>query len=146
VFLDAVNPGRTREERAKAVPPEERAKVLAPPTLPAIPAETPPGIRAEYEVIGAEMVNDYPEARSVRLPAGVPVAVVLAAPPGRLASLGDTIGMGANDLAGLALKSPKGLFVAAGHVGHMVHLGDPGLVVQLVEHVLKYAVTTPKAQ
>ena len=65
------------------------------------------GLRAEYELIGFEMVNDYPEARSLRLPTGVPVVAVLAAPPGRLPSLGDAIGLGANDLAGLALKSPK---------------------------------------
>ncbi len=146
VFLDALNPGPTREERAKAVPPEQRESVLAPPTLPPIPPDTPPGLRAEYEVIGFEMVNDYPEARSLRLPTGVPVVAVLAAPPGRLPSLGDAIGLGANDLAGLALKSPKGLFVAAGHVGHMVHRDDPRLVVQLVEHVLKYAATAPRAQ
>jgi pimeloyl-ACP methyl ester carboxylesterase len=143
VFLDAVNPGRTREERAKSVPPEEREKVLAPPTLPTIPPDTPPGLRAEYELILSEMVNDYPEARSLRLPTGVPVVVVRASPPGR--SLGN-IELDANELAGLALRSPKGLFVAAGHVGHMVHRDDPGLVVHLVEHVLRYAVTAPKAQ
>jgi pimeloyl-ACP methyl ester carboxylesterase len=143
VFLDAVNPGRTREERAKALPPEEREKVLAPPTLPTIPADTPPGLRAEYELIGSEMVNDYPEARSLRLPTGVPIVVVRASPPGR--SLG-AIDLGENELAGLALRSPKGLYIAAGHVGHMVHRDDPGLVVRLVEHVLKYAVTTPRLQ
>lgn len=107
VFLDAVNPGRTREERAKALPPEEREKVLAPPTLPPIPTDTPPGLRAEYELIGSEMVNDYPEARSLRLPTGVPTVVVRASPQGR--SLGDAIELGANELAGLALRSSKGL-------------------------------------
>jgi pimeloyl-ACP methyl ester carboxylesterase len=142
IFLDAVNPGRTREERARNLPPDEREKVLAPPTLPVIPPETPPGLRAEYELIGSEMVNDYPEARSLQLPAGIPIVVVRASPPGR--PLGDAFELDANELAGLALRSPKGLFVAAGHVGHLVHRDDPGLVVYLVEHVLKYAVTDPK--
>lgn len=66
VFLDAVNPGRTREDRAKGLPPEGREKELASPTLPPIPPDTPPGLRAEYELILSEMANDYPEARSLR--------------------------------------------------------------------------------
>jgi len=138
VFLDAVNPGRTREERAKDLPPAEREKVLAPPIMPAIPPDTPPGLRAEYELIVSEMGNDYPEARSLRPPTGVPIVVVRASPPGR--SLG-TIELDASELAGLALRSPKGLYIAAGHVGHWVHRDDPGLVVYLLQHVLKYAVT-----
>jgi pimeloyl-ACP methyl ester carboxylesterase len=145
IFLDALNPGMTRDERAKAAPPEERERLLAPPTLPEIPPDTPAGLRAEYEVVGSEMVNDYPEARSLRLPSGVPVVVVVAAPPGRIkGSGGVTALLGNNRLAELALTSPKGLFVAAGHVGHLVHRDDPSLVVRLVEHVLKYAPpTTP---
>jgi len=140
VFLDALNPGLTREERAKAAPPEERERLLTPPTLPEIPPDTPPGLRAEYEVVGSEMVNDYPEARSLRLPSGVPVVVVVAAPPGRIKGSGGVSALlGNNRLADLALTSPKGLFVAAGHVGHLVHRDDPALVVRLVEHVLKYA-------
>ena len=86
------------------------------------------------------MVNDYSEARSLRLPGGVPVAVVVAAPPGRIKNSDGVAGLlGNNRLAELALTSPKGLFVAAGHVGHLVHRDDPSLVVRLVEHVLKYA-------
>lgn len=144
IFLDALNPGMTRDERAKAAPPEERERLLAPPTLPEIPPDTPPGLRAEYEVVGSEMVNDYPDARSLRLPSGVPVVVVVAAPPGRIkGSGGVTALLGNNRLAELALTSPKGLFVAAGHVGHLVHRDDPSLVVRLVEHVLKYALPPP---
>jgi pimeloyl-ACP methyl ester carboxylesterase len=47
LLLDAVNPGLRREDSAKLVPPEQRAAVLAPPTMPAIPPDTPPGLRAE---------------------------------------------------------------------------------------------------
>ena len=143
IFLDAVNPGRTREERAKSAPPEEREEILAAPTLPPIPPDTPPGLRAEYQLILSEMGNDFPEARSLRLPTGVPVVVVRASPPGR--KLG-VIELDETELAGLALRSPKGLYLAAGHVGHLIHRDDPGLVVYLVEHVLRYAVTAPKAQ
>lgn len=145
IFLDALNPRMTREERSKAAPPEEREQVLAPPTLPEIPPDTPPGLRAEYEVVGSEMVNDYPEARSLRLPSGVPIAVVVAAPPGRIkGSGGVTRLLNNHHLAELALTSPKGLFVVAAHVGHLVHRDDPSLVVRLVEHVLKYASPPPK--
>jgi len=38
-----------------------------------------------------------------------------------------------------ALASPKGLFIAADHVGHMVHRDDPALVVRMIEHVLQNA-------
>jgi pimeloyl-ACP methyl ester carboxylesterase len=141
VFLDAISAlGPTRAEKAKMAPPEERDKILAPPTLPQIPADTPPGLRAEYEVVGSEMVNDYPEGRSLRIPGGVPIAVVLAAPPGRVKNSGGASAMLAEDpLAALALNSPKGLFVAAGHVGHLVHRDDPQLVRTLIEHVLTHA-------
>ena len=143
IFLDALDPGMTREERAKTVPAEERAKVLAPPTLPEIPPETPPGLRAEYEVVGSEMVKDYPEARTLRRPSGIPVVVVKAAPPGRIKASGGAkqilAGMADDALPELALTSPKGLLITAGHVGHMVHRDDPMLVVHLVQHVLKYA-------
>lgn len=91
------------------------------------------------------MVNDYPEARSLRLPSGVPIAVVVAAPPGRIkGSGGVTRLLNNHHLAELALTSPKGLFVVAAHVGHLVHRDDPSLVVRLVEHVLKYASPPPK--
>ena len=143
MFLDALNPGPTREERAKAAPPEERAKVLAPPTLPEIPPDTPPGLRAEYEVVGAEMTNDFPEARSLRLPSGIPVVVVVAAPPGRMKGRSAEDLLRNNRLMELALASPKGLFMAATHVGHMVHRDDPMLVVRLVEHLLKHAASAP---
>lgn len=147
VFLDALDPGMTRQERARTVPPEERERVLAPPQLPVIPSDTPAGLRAEYEVVGSEMVNDYPEARSLRLPNGVPIVVVLAAPPGRVKNAGGVLFLlRDNRLAELALTSPKGLFLAAGHVGHLVHRDDPALVVRLLEHVLKYANLSPSAK
>jgi pimeloyl-ACP methyl ester carboxylesterase len=143
VFLDAVNPGRTREDRARGLSADEQKKALAPPDLPPIPPETPPGLRAEYELVLSEMGNDFPEARTLRLPTGVPVVVVRASPPGHSLS---AIELDPNELAGVALRSPKGLFLAAGHVGHHVHRDDPDLVVQLVEHVLKFAVTSWKPQ
>ena len=140
VFLDALNPGTTREERAKGLPEEQRKEILAPPTLPAIPPDTPAGLRAEYEVVGSEMVNDYPEARSLRLPSGVPVAMIKAMPPGRLKSSGpDLLQRGENRLEELAVTSPKGLAIVATHVGHMVHRDDPGLVAWVIQHVVKHA-------
>ena len=138
VFLDAVNPGRTREEKAQGLPPEQRKEALAPPDVPAIPPDTPLGLRAEYELVLSEIVNDFPEARTMRLPGGVPIVVVRASPPGRVPS-DDVLDVGPSDLAGLALRSPKGLFIAAAHVGHNVQRDDPDLVVRLVEHVLKHA-------
>ncbi len=143
VFLDVTDFETTREEKAAAVSPADRAAVLAPPALPPIPPDTPPGLRAEFGVVASEMTNDFPEARSLRAPAGIPVAVVVATPPGRLQGLGGVmVRLQMKHQAEWALTSPKGLFVAADHVGHMVHRDDPGLVVRLIEHVLQNAEAT----
>jgi pimeloyl-ACP methyl ester carboxylesterase len=143
VFIDVTDFETTREEKAAAVQPADRATVLAPPTLPPIPPDTPAGLRAEFGVVGAEMTGDYREARSLRPPAGVPIAVVVATPPGRLEGLnGVMVRLQIQHQAEWALTSPKGLFVAADHVGHMVHRDDPALVARLVQHVLQNSATT----
>lgn len=140
LLLEAVNPGLRREDQAKLVPPEERAAVLAPPTMPPIPPNAPPGMRAEMELISSEMVNDYPEARSLSEPTGIPIVVVSAMPPNRLKSRGNRgFGIEPWEQAGLALMSPKGMFIVASHVGHMVHRDDPALVVQLIRHLIENA-------
>ena len=145
VLLDALNPGLKREEQAKLAPPEERAAILAPPTMPPIPPDTPPGMRAEMELVSSEMVNDYPEARSLSEPSGIPIVVVSAMPPNRLKGRGNRgFGVEPWEQAGLALRSPKGMFVVASHVGHMVHRDDPALVVHVIQHVIKNAARTSR--
>ena len=140
LLLDALNPGLRREDQAKLVPPEERAAVLAPPTMPPIPPNAPAGMRAEMELVSSEMVNDYPETRSLSEPSGIPIVVVSAMPPNRLKSRGNRgFGIEPWEQAGLALTSPKGMFVVASHVGHMVHRDDPALVVQLIRHLIENA-------
>ena len=140
LLLDAVNPGLSREEQAKLVPPEERAAVLAPPTMPPIPPGARPGMRAEIELISSEMVNDYPEARSLSDPRDIPIVVVSAMPPNRLKNRGNQgFGIDPWEQAGFALRSPKGMFVVASHVGHMVHRDDPELVVHLIRHLIQNA-------
>jgi pimeloyl-ACP methyl ester carboxylesterase len=137
VFLDVTDFETTSEEKAAAVPNSEREQVLRPPTIPPIPPDTPAGLRAEFEVVAAEMTDDYPEARSLRQTATVPIAVVVATPPGRLRGLGGAmVRLQIQHQAEWALTSPRGVFVTASHVGHMVHRDDPALVVQLIEHVL----------
>ena len=97
-------------------------------------------MRAEVELIGSEMVNDYPEARSLSEPSGIPIVVVSAMPPNRLKSRGNRgFGIEPWEQAGLALTSPKGMFVVASHVGHVVHRDDPVLVVQLIRHLIENA-------
>jgi pimeloyl-ACP methyl ester carboxylesterase len=136
LFLDVTDFETTNEERAAAVSPEDREKVTAPPTMPTIPANTPAGLRAEFQVLSSEMTGGYPEARSLRPVAGVPTVVVVATPPGRLEGLGGAmVRLQIKHQAEWALSSPKGLFVAASHVGHFVHRDDPGLVIRLLEHL-----------
>ena len=138
VFVDASDIETSRQEKAAVLSEADRAKVLAAPVLP--PFELTPGQRAEFEAIIAENVSDYAIARTLRLPPGVPVAVVISTSPERLAgSSGALLRLQMTKQADWALASSKGLFVAAGHVGHNVHRDDPGLVMRLIEHALNHS-------
>jgi pimeloyl-ACP methyl ester carboxylesterase len=139
VFIDASDMESSREEKAAILPESERAKTLAPPTFPPLPANVTPGQRAEFEEIMAETTADYATARTFRQPPGIPVAVVVSTPPGRLQGNGGAIlRLHIRRQSEWALTSSKGLFTTAGHVGHFVHRDDPGLVMHLIDHVLTH--------
>jgi pimeloyl-ACP methyl ester carboxylesterase len=91
VYIETMDAGTTRQELADALPPAERNEALKPPDVPTIPPDTPPGLRAEYENIQQNIRTEYAEARGLRPAGGVPVAVVIAAPPGRLEHPGDVL-------------------------------------------------------
>jgi pimeloyl-ACP methyl ester carboxylesterase len=91
VYVESVDFDETPEEKAAAFPAAERAKVLAPPVLSPVPPDTPPGLRAEIELIAREMLSNGADGRKLHQKAGVPVAVIIAAPPGRLTPPGDTM-------------------------------------------------------
>jgi pimeloyl-ACP methyl ester carboxylesterase len=138
VYLDVPDFESTREERAAALPPEDRARALAPPEFPPIPADTPPGLKAEYEAQLEEMRGDYPSARAWRQPAGIPAAVVITTRADRLRGNGGAmVRLQMKHQSEWTLSAPNGLFVLAGHTGHQVHRDDPALVVNLVAHVLR---------
>jgi pimeloyl-ACP methyl ester carboxylesterase len=140
VFIDA-NTGRgpTREEKAAVLPANERAAALEPPVLPRIPDEVSAGLRAEFEEIGREMMNDGRESRSLRPVSGIPVAVVVATPPGRLqGSAGPIVRLMIQSELEWVLTTPNGILVTANHVGHHVHKDDPSLVARLIKHVLDH--------
>ena len=113
-----------------------------------IPPDTPPGLRAEYEVVTDEMVNDYPEARALRTQFDVPTAVVVATPPGRLEGGigGALVRLQLARQAQWALGAPDGMFVTAGHMGHAVHRDDPELVLRLIAHAVERGTPEPAAQ
>jgi len=142
LFLDVTDFETTNEERAAAVSPADRARVTAPPTMPPIPPDTPAGLRAEMQVISSEMTREYPEARSLRPPTSIPTGVVVATPPGRLQGLvGVMVRLQIKHQLEWTTGSPKGMFLAASHVGHMVHHADPDLVVRLLERVARSSAT-----
>jgi pimeloyl-ACP methyl ester carboxylesterase len=140
IFVDAeteVTP--TREEKAAVLPPDQRAVALAPPTLPPFPPNTPAGLRAEFEEISREMVSDGAESRTLRRVSGIPIAVVIATPPSRMrGNSGAVTRLSIRHASEWALASPNGIFMAASHVGHFVHVDDPTLVAGLVKHVLDH--------
>ena len=122
VYLDVPDFESTREEKAAALP------------------DTPPGLRAAFEQLMKETRDEYPTARSFRQPLGIPAAVVVTTRADRLEGNGGPIvRLHIKKQAEWALGSTNGLFVLAGHSGHQVHRNDPALVVQMVNHVLKYA-------
>jgi pimeloyl-ACP methyl ester carboxylesterase len=139
VFLDAftgVEP--TREEKAAVLPPERRAAALAPPEIPSVAPNTPDRLRAEFELTRKEMLSDGQESRTLRRVSGVPVAIVIATPPGRLKGDGGSIvRLMIKRNVELALSSPGGLLITASHVGHQVQRDDPELVAHVVKHVLQ---------
>jgi pimeloyl-ACP methyl ester carboxylesterase len=145
VYLDVPDFESTREERAAALPPEDRPRALEPPALPSIPPDTPPGLRAVYEQLLLEMRDDFPSARQWRQPAGIPVAVVITTRADRLRGNGGAmVRLQMKHQSEWALGSPNSLFVLAGHTGHQVHRDDPKLVTDLVAHVLRFAASNAK--
>jgi pimeloyl-ACP methyl ester carboxylesterase len=137
VYIDTTDFTSTREEKAALLPPAEREEALRAPVLPPIPPETSPGLRAELEAIGASMISDYADTRPLKRVDGVPIAVIVATPPGRMQGAGGLMTrLQIQKQSEWALASPQGLFVAASHVGHYVHRADPALVVRVVSHVV----------
>jgi pimeloyl-ACP methyl ester carboxylesterase len=139
-YIETMDVETSRQELADALPEGERKGALEPPDVPAIPLDTPPGLKAEYENIQENIKTDFAEARGLKPSAGVPVAVVIAAPPGRLRHPGDVkMRLQIKHQAEWALDSTNGLLIVSGAVRHNVAKDDPALVAQAVAHVLKYA-------
>ena len=140
VYLDVPDFEATREERAAALPPEDRKAALAPPVLPEIPPGTPAGLVAVYQQLLNEMRDDYPSARNWKQPPGIPVAVVVTTRADRLRGNGGAmVRLHIKHQSEWTLGSPNSLFVLAGHTGHQVHRDDPELVTRLIAHVYERA-------
>ena len=142
VYVEVPDIEATPEEQAAALPEADRAAAFATPALPPIPADTPLGLRAEYEVVGENILSHWAEVRNFRQVSGVPVAVVIAAPPVRLKAPGDAMmRLQIKHQSEWALTSSSGLLLVSGRVGHDVMKDDPALLVQAVNHVLQAAPT-----
>ena len=138
VYLDAFNFDGTREEKAAAFPEAERDQTLAPPVFPPVPPATSAGVRAEIDFIKAEMLIVGAEGRTLGQRPGVPVAVVVAAPPDRLRHPGEILmRLEIKHQAEWALQSSNGLLIASGDTGHNVPRDAPELVLLAVRHVLR---------
>ena len=139
-YIETMDIETTRQELAEALPEAERKAALEPPKVPVIPPDTPSGLKAEYENIQQNMRTDFAEARGVKPSGGVPVAVVIAAPPGRLKHPGDVLmRLQIKHQADWALNSTNGLLIVSGAVRHNIAKDDPSLLVQAVRHVLTHA-------
>jgi pimeloyl-ACP methyl ester carboxylesterase len=140
VYLDVPDFEATRAERAALLSGAARERALAPPDLPAIPADTPAKLRPVFEQLLIEMRDDFPSARGWRQPAGIPVGVVVTARADRLRGDGAAmVRLQITHQTEWTLASPDSLFTIAGHSGHQVHRDDPALVVSIVKHVYERA-------
>ncbi|HEX8031522.1 MAG TPA: alpha/beta hydrolase [Vicinamibacterales bacterium] len=140
VYLDTPDFEATRAERAAVLSGDARERALRPPELPAIPADTPPGLRAVYEQLLNEMRDDFPSARTWRQPANIPVGVIVTARADRLRGDGVvTVRLQIRHQSEWALSTPDSVFTIAGHTGHQVHRDDPRMVVNLIQHVYERA-------
>ena len=139
-YIEPMDVETTRQELAEALPESERKAALEPREVPTIPPDTPPGLKAEYENIQQNFKTDFAEARGVKPSGGVPVAVVIAAPPGRLKHPGDVqMRLQIKHQSDWVLNSTNGLLIVSGAVKHNIAKDDPSLVVQAVRHVLTHA-------
>ena len=141
VYLDVSDYERTREELATFLP----AMSSGPPTPPRLPDDLPPGVRAELEQVFEYGSAEFAEIRALRLPSGLPVAVVIGGiPPGPLPPNALTTNVNILRLiqirhqADWALSSPAGLLLVSSQAGHNVIQDVPALVLQAVKHVLDH--------
>jgi len=138
VYIEAFDFDTSPEEKAAAFPESERAQALAPPVLPAVPADTPPGVLAEIEFLKGEMLSGGVEGRKLQQKPGVPVAVIVASPPGRLKHPGEIMmRLQVKHQSEWALQSSKGMFIVSGDTGHNVAKDAPELVLLAIRHVLR---------
>ena len=139
VYIEVPDIDATPEKQNAALSADQRSTLSAP-TMPPIPADTPPGLRAEMELVGNDYVNYWSQVRNFRQVPGVPVAVIIAAPTGRLKGLGHPMmQLQIKHQSEWALTSSSGLVLVSGRVGHNVMRDDPSLVLQALNHTLKSA-------
>ena len=97
-------------------------------------------MRAEYEDIRENLLNDFAEARTLKPRTDVPISVVVATPPGRLKHPGDVqMRLAIRHWTDLVLGSTNGLLIVSGDVKHNIAGNDPELVAQAVRHVMNNA-------
>jgi pimeloyl-ACP methyl ester carboxylesterase len=137
VYVEVTDFEATREKKFAVLSPIDAKAASEPPTIPDIPADTPPGLRGEYEQIRDNLTGDFAEARSFRQPAGIPVAVVLSGRKGGTPVADALLKLQISNQSDWAFSSSNGLLIVSDTTGHMVHRDDPALVLQAIRHVLQ---------
>jgi hypothetical protein len=90
-----------------------------------------------------EMLSGGAEGRKLRQKSNVPVAVIIAAPRGRLEHPGEILmRLHVKHQAEWALQSSNGLFIVSGDTRQNVAKDAPELVLLAVRHVLRNVAVT----
>jgi pimeloyl-ACP methyl ester carboxylesterase len=142
VYLDVPDIEVTSQE-TRDLPAGAREIVF---NVPAIPADAPPGLKAEMENIAGNIRTEFAEARAARPPAHIPAAVVIGAGktwPGATPEIvAALLRLQIKHQQEWALQSPQGLVITSRHLRHMVHINDPALTVRVIQHVLSAATSS----
>ena len=139
VYLDTTDIEVTYAE-VDALPAGARQAVF---NVPAIPPNTPPGVKAEIDNIVQNIRTEFAEVRAARPPVHIPAAVVIGAgktwPGASPEAAAALLRLQIKHQQEWVLNSPQGLMVVSKHLRHMVHQNDPALTVRVIQHVLAAA-------
>jgi len=143
VYLDAPDVDQTE---ADLLAVSADARQLQTGELNNLPSDLPAGMRAEIDNLRALVTGNPAQMQALHPPAGIPIAVVVAAGkvdgvqnPSERAIRAGILQIQIRHEQQWALSAPDGLFLMTRRGGHFVHQDNPDLTVYAIRHVLAAA-------
>jgi pimeloyl-ACP methyl ester carboxylesterase len=138
VYLDATD-SFTRAELAQL--PQGALEAVY--TLPPIPADLPPGMRAEIESIASAVRSEFSEMRALQPRQDVPVVVIIAGakiyPRTSEAARTALVELQIKKQSEWTQASPRGLLLVPSKARHFLFNEEPALVVDAINYAVQHA-------